>query len=335
MPRIPYDSTNFPDSFSNVNGVGELVVSWSALLWAAITVGRRELLHVLRHGEFSTFEIAYRAAILFANLCDNGAGYLRRSDAYDGLDPSEKGAVSYFLGLTTAKMFAEQQLGVPWLMHLDVYRQTLNAVIAKGARPDLVGQTDTGDWVAIEGKGRTNGFDPRALEAAKLQATHIETIDGHPPVVRAGIVTHFSDSRLHVTVDDPPPHPKSTGRLALPLNRKMLLEAYYRPFRTWLARDPRASELNVDGVVYRVGRVDAVDLTVGLERSLIDRDPDIKQIALTSDVEAGDAGRRPIAADYYAGRDGVIVVPGELWSDVNMVREPQERTTVPEAVENK
>jgi hypothetical protein len=328
MPRIPYDATNFPESFSNVNGVGELVVPWSALLWAAITVGRRELLQVLRNGEFSAFEIAYRAAIVFANLCDDGAGYLRRSDAYDGLDPSEKSAVSYFLGLTTAKSFAEQQLDVPWLMHVDVYRQTLNAVIAGRSRPDLVGQTTTGDWVAIEGKGRTNGFDPRALEAAKFQATRVETIDGLSPVVRAGIVTHFSDSRLQIAVDDPPVHPKATERLALPLNRKMLIEAYYRPFRTWLARETRASELNVDGVIYRVARIDAVDLTVGLERSLTVHDPVIKNVDPAPDTEANDVGRRSVAEKHHVGRDGLIVIPGELWSDTNMVREPQERTTV-------
>src|SRR3712207_7091622 len=46
---------------------------------------------------------------------------------------------SYFLGLTFAKLFAEQYLNVPWLMHLDVYRDSLQPYsVNSSARPDLV-----------------------------------------------------------------------------------------------------------------------------------------------------------------------------------------------------
>src|SRR5687767_5554365 len=101
MPRMTYRAANFPAAAgAHLAGLHTLTFTWAELLWAAISVGRAELLHLMRYGPFSAFEIVYRAAILFANLRETGAAQLERSEAYDGLDPSEKGAVSYFMGLT-------------------------------------------------------------------------------------------------------------------------------------------------------------------------------------------------------------------------------------------
>jgi hypothetical protein len=238
-------------------------LSWSFLLWSAISVGRAELIHLFRYGTFSLFEIAYRAAILFANLCDNGAGKIRRSQAYDGLDPSEKGAISYFLGLTMAKAFAERLLGVPWLMHLDVYREELRLEVEGKSRPDLIGQTAAGDWVGVESKGRTRGFDAQALDRAKEQAGALESVSGQVPALVIGMVTHSGDGQLQVTASDPPERDRRDG-VRLSLSRARLLEAYYRPFRTWLEIEPQVSSRERAGVLYRVAPVAAVDLTVGL-----------------------------------------------------------------------
>ena len=100
MPTLSYTATGFPDgSPSGLSGTHELTFSWSELVWAAITVGRAGISQVLQFGLFSAYEIVYRAAIVYANIMETAGGGLFRSAAYDGLDPSEKGAVSYFLGL--------------------------------------------------------------------------------------------------------------------------------------------------------------------------------------------------------------------------------------------
>lgn len=318
MPTIPFENTGFPATFAPANGNGQLTTTWSALIWAAISVGRAELLHIFRHGEYSLFEIAYRAAIIFANLRDDGAGRLRRSDAYDGLDPSEKSAISYFIGLTVAKAFADECLDVPWLMHLDVYRQQLQAQWPGRSRPDLVGQTTSGGWVALEAKGRTNGHDPAALQAAKTQVQQLSSVGGQQPVLRVGMVTHFGNGRLQFVAEDPPSRRSSRDRFDIPLKRAQLLEGYYRPFRTWLERDPRAHERDIDGVLYRAAPVESVGLEVGLEEDLMHKEGDISP-----------RERRSTEGKYYSGGDGVIVIPGPLWSHENMMREPQERTSEP------
>lgn len=229
MPSINYIANGFPGPFAAVNGTHTINVTWPFLIRSAISVGRAELIHIVQHGEYSLFEIVYRAAMIFANLRQDEAGQITRSEAYDGLDPSEKGAISYFVGLTIAKAFAELTLNVPWLMHLDVYRDELKVALAGQSRPDLVGLTADGKWVAIEAKGRTNSFEMGALNNAKSQAQMLSTIGGEEPALRVGMVTHFGDGRLQFRASDPP-RDESRNRVELPLNRGRLIEGYYRPF---------------------------------------------------------------------------------------------------------
>jgi len=316
MAKVAYRAEGFPGSFAALNGIADMELSWPFLVWSAVSVGRAELFHIVRYGEFSLFEIAYRAAIVFANLRQTDAGRIERSEAYDGLDPSEKGAISYFLGMTMAKAFAERMLGVPWLLHLDVYRQELQPILGGRSRPDLVGQSVIGDWIAIESKGRTNGFDGQALNSAKGQAQMLASVAGQAPALLIGMVTHFGDGQLQFTASDPPRR-EHRDRVNLPFSRSRLIEAYYRPFRTFLAREPQSRILERNGTPYRAAPVAAVDVTVGLAIDATD------EKMPPTDVSA----RQPSESEtHYAGHDGVLVELGSMWSAENMGREPQART---------
>ena len=57
---------------------------------------------------------------------------LVRTDLFKQMDPTEKGAVSYFLGLLTCKMFASKLLDAPWALHLDVFRPMLSPRVSAG-----------------------------------------------------------------------------------------------------------------------------------------------------------------------------------------------------------
>ncbi len=245
MPLVRYT----PEDFAAHHGAllqepQDLAISWTELLWADITVGRRELQHVFRHGEYSWFEISYRAAILYANLCEMHHGRIERSAAYDGLDPSEKGAISYFLGMAITKAAIHRLCAVPWLMHLDVYRAELSATFGEGrTRPDLVGQDALGRWVVVESKGRTNGFDLQALERAKLQAQSIVAIGGEVPYLAIGTLVHFEGGVLQLHLKDP--DARVYEKVSISLTRDSLLEGYYRPFRAWLLSDPTRREITI------------------------------------------------------------------------------------------
>ncbi len=123
MLVIPFDS-RFPAPL-NIPTWGECRCTWSDLTWAAVTVGKPNLGEVLRYGVYSWYEIVYRAFMLYANLVQTPGNRLKQSLPYRRLEPSEKGAVSYFMGLTAAKLFCAWHIGIPWLMHLDAYRNRL------------------------------------------------------------------------------------------------------------------------------------------------------------------------------------------------------------------
>lgn len=80
------------------------------------------------------YEALFRWSLVRMALEQTGlrASRLRRTTAAKTLDPTEKGAVNYFLGMTFCKLFAAKLLHTPWLLHLDVFRPGLNPEPMRG-----------------------------------------------------------------------------------------------------------------------------------------------------------------------------------------------------------
>ncbi len=181
--------------------------SWAQLVWAAITVGKGGLRTNRKAaknlGYYARFEKAYRSNMLYANLlCDRNDHTLRRTSAYDALDRSEKSAMSYFFGLTIAKLLAERYVDTPWLTHFEQFERHHTIIPPSSpSRPDLVGATrgTTQRWVLAEAKGRTvlpklapprpilpGGNSPKSkreelFKKAKAQLGQVTDIDGASP----------------------------------------------------------------------------------------------------------------------------------------------------------
>jgi hypothetical protein len=274
---------------------------------------------VLQFGVYSTFEIVYRAALLYANLRQTASGNLRRSDAYDGLDPSEKSAISYFLGLTLSKLFAEQRLSVPWLLHLDVYRSQLNAVLKKGrSRPDLVGEDTQGRWVVIESKGRTNALDQSALDRAKRQSGRVRTINGQAPRFRMGVQAYFESSNLRLAIDDPEEDRTQKPLPNIPITREMVTEEYYRPFTAWVEGPGRTEERGVGDRTFITRAAPELDLAVGLDKAYR-----LRRIEGGSNAHESLNQITPLT---YIGNDGVLVQLGPRWAENIMKQAPERRS---------
>jgi hypothetical protein len=321
MPQVTYGATGFPTgSGARLSGTHVLTFSWAELVWAAITVGRAGMRQVLQFGVFSTFEIVYRAALIYANLRQTATGDLGRSDAYDGLDPSEKSAISYFLGLTLSKLFAEQCLKVLWLLHLDVYRSQLNAVLKEGrSKPDLVGQDARGRWVVIESKGRTNGLDQNALEKAKRQSSRVLTISGQAPRFRMGVQAYFESSVLRLAIDDPEQDQKQKPLPDIPITREMVREEYYRPFTAWVEGPGSTEERHVGNRRFIVRAAPELDFVVGLDvaysRHRFERGPTAHEESLSG-----------LTPSTFIGDDGVLVQLGPRWAESVMKQAPEGRS---------
>lgn len=208
--RLPYTSEAFPAG-SIANGNADLSVSWPEILWAALTIGRPSVHHVFRHGSASLHEAIFRLSLVRMALEQYGpsATRLRRTAALKNLDPTEKGAISYFLGMTFCKVFASRLLSTPWLLHLDVFKGTISTSSLGRSRPDLFGQqTGTGAWLAFETKGRASKPSSADRAKAKDQAVRLVAVNGSPCTLHVGAFTFFAKDALNFYWIDPPPNRK-------------------------------------------------------------------------------------------------------------------------------
>ena len=311
MPIIPYTAHDFRPPYQRINGSGELEVSWSQLVAAAVTVGRARWADVFRFGIHSWWELCLRAGIVFATLIEGPGGEVFQSDLYRfGLDPSEKGAVSYFLGLVASKVFANRVLGVIWLSHIDLYSEQLRPVLLGTSRPDLAGDNQHGEWIVFESKGRSGSFQEAALDRAKEQTRMVRSVSGQEPVARIGAVTHFTGGRMQMTLSDPPKkHPKA---VSIHLSLEKFLNQYYASLRQ-LVRTSGFKRMVVGGFAFLTVELPIVDLTVGLREDFVSDDVLVKPV---HSIEQD---------DLYIGSDGILVKLGPAWSKESMQKQPEER----------
>ena len=106
MKSIYYDLTGFTGRRANPRKkptAGRNPVTMSRLAWAAATIGTTPFGPRLRAS--SALELQWREAMMRASVQPAGSCY-RRTESYDRLDRTEKGAVSFFLAQAQAKVFA-------------------------------------------------------------------------------------------------------------------------------------------------------------------------------------------------------------------------------------
>jgi hypothetical protein len=100
-------------------------------LWVALTVGRPNRQYVFRHGTSSRYEALYRCSLIRMALEQRGvtAYGLRRTTAARTLDPSEKDAVNYFLGMMLCELFYGKFLNLACLLYPHVVCSMLSPIL--------------------------------------------------------------------------------------------------------------------------------------------------------------------------------------------------------------
>ena len=234
--KIRYDSEDFPSTYGIGSGI--LSTSWDDLLWAALTVGRPNTAYVFRHGEASLYEAVFRLSLIRMALEQNYFGELNRTTAFAALDPTEKGMVSYFLGMTLCKLFASRFLRTPWILHLDVFRDSLNPLLLGRSRPDLVGRDASGNWHAFESKGRSGSPSDHDIEKAKIQAQRLVEVNGTPCSLHIGTFAYFRSQTLHFYWCDP----ESQAPLLRLVSPEQEWRYYYEPAFALLSNAESSTE---------------------------------------------------------------------------------------------
>ena len=345
LPTIAYRGKGFlPRPGWCPNTSMRIAVTWPEVVHAAITVGRAHWGDVFRHGLYSKYEMLYRASMIYANLRAY-RGRIAATRAFLALDPSEKSAVTYFLGLTFAKLIATRLLAIKWLLHLDVYRDLLQPELMGRSRPDLVGLDLAGEWSVFEAKGRSRAPDRKTKANAKMQTRKLRRIDGCIPQLRVASIAYFSSGSLCVHMEDPDLVDAGAGDL--PITEDRLLRDYYRPFTDLvgsvddLDRMERRESMPPD--IIRVTSLPIVGLDVGLHAGIYDAlvaDLPSKQGDLRSRMSLiAPSFSRPFshvdlemprvhpAADdaRFLGPDGILVDLSQSWSPRMMEGQPGKR----------
>lgn len=263
MPFLPYEAKNFTPPLA-VGESGRLILSPAELIWGATTVGgtpismggvRRPLL-----------EVCWRAAMVAASLVeDQTSGHWCRSAGYRRLDASEKRAVSYFLGMTQAKITCERLLRAPHMIHLDSYLAMIGQPTRK-SRPDLVGisMPSMNCTIAVEAKGRTGARTNKVVRDAKRQASALPGILSTSGAIRVASVASFeARGRWEAYLEDPPQPIGPMTRLTV----ESLIAAYYHPLVTSLVAAGR-EQMNEDNAM-TLAELPGIDLTLGLPTPIV------------------------------------------------------------------
>lgn len=238
---------------------------------------------------------------------------LKRTTAARTLDPSEKGAVNYFLGLAVCKLFASSLLSAPWLLHLDVFRPQLNSILTGRSRPDLVGQTTGGDWLAFECKGRITPPGEEAKTNAKQQALRLISINGAAPSLHVGSIAYFKGDILNFFWRAPEP-PKPVRN---PIEQVRVEAAtwglYYAPVLQLLRSDHETFDrMKRQPSLMRIA---PADVQIGVHPEVL-TELDEGRWEAARDRAGQVAGHTEVTkipdVGYHA--DGIIVVPGSSWS---------------------
>ena len=304
--QIPYTSEEFPWGLVRYFPY-ELSVTWEDIIWAAVTIGRPSVHHTFQYGASSWYEAMFRIAIVRTALEQYGlrARRLRRTEAYKNLDPTEKGAISYFLGMAFCKLFSSKNLNTPWLLHLDVYKNYRPTVVHGRSRPDLFGQqSGSGRWLAFETKGRASKPSSRDKIKAKLQAQRIISVSGSPCLMNIGTFTFFTNDVLNFLWIDP------LAESAAPIDLPEVGDAwrhYFGPIRSLWLDKPRGGPNKADDLVVRLPEIDVeIHINHLLAQSLYDQKWEMAQRKMFESAAI------LIEEGFYP--DGLKVVCGPTWT---------------------
>jgi len=277
MPFLSYEARNFSTPLG-ASAAGSLSLSLARLVWGAVTVGMTPF--SMGGSPRPLLELGWRAALTAASLTgDPASGRWAMTAGYRRLDPSEKRAVSYFLGMTQAKITCEYLLRAPHLIHLDAYLALIGQP-SRASRPDLIGLSlpRLDCTIAVEAKGRTGARTSRVTGAAKKQAQSLPAVVSASSAVRVASVASFDPRGCwEAYLEDPPDSP--TGMASLTAGS--LLTAYYRPL---VAAQTGAGDTQItDENGMTMAQLPGIDLVLGIPTAIVRV---IRTLPLTGPVSA-------------------------------------------------
>jgi len=258
--------------------------------------------------------------MVYANLRQTNS-HFEKSALYEDLDPTEKGASSYFLGMMAAKIVCSRLLDTPFVFHLSMLK-TLGGmpVLRTKSQPDLIGLDRAGNWIVAEAKGRTNGYSPTAMTKAKSQTYQLRTINGNFPSLRVCIQAYFSPE-LNFAVSDPDGYGEDAKDIVFDL--RAAIRDYYS-FVLGSSQVARASR-KIHGREYQFRAIEETGISIGVDTATLKRleqdgDFQVPFVYEQSQAVVSDDGQETVAFP-----DGLAVSLDQRWAETLMRLDPRAR----------
>lgn len=307
---ITLDISNYKSSFHYLNGQSTLRVTPLALARGIVTVGQGSWNDVFSLGLFRIGELICKA-LAFTKL-ENGNLVLQ--DRFYKLNQSEKVTVSYYIGQGLTKLYAEENLKLKWLFHIDDFENmsyyekgkaiskiNIGRSDKKAARPDLIGLEGFNNAHIFEAKGRSIGYNVNEMQHAINQVSQIVFCNGHPPLTRTACYFDLSTSPINGIIIDP----ENEGNgITFDYNVENTISNFYSFFKEYSRFF--TSEISVDGYKFLTTPVGVPNIFFGFDKRILKiTTPDL----INNDLYSNDIFNnfKELGQNYSIGLDGIII----------------------------
>jgi hypothetical protein len=227
-------------------------------------------------------------------------GTLQLPDHYEDLDQSEKGVLSYWLGMCVTKVVSAEILDVPWPVHLQHMMKAIRIFMKDKQFPDYVGIDSKNNWHVIEAKCFQT--EPGRIHRARWekQVDSVDMISDMFPDTRSYCLTRL---KPHILIELTDPDDETKKRKTnLPIKPEQLQKFYYQPYLDLFSAELNYTD-NIDNnrMLYKSIGFDSLNkikYSIAVERSILEGVLRNELIKKTTPI---------LQDDWYLGSDGIAL----------------------------
>jgi hypothetical protein len=238
------------------------------------------------------------------------SGHLNTTQLYRQTESTEKGGISFRLGMGFAAAVASRVLRVEQTMHVEAF-----GFPQAKRRADLAGRDAAGNWHVIEAKGWSSSFGPRDIDYAKEQARETGrnfAAMGQRPLTISACITDLDAQPITVHFHDPPPR-STKGKVRHRFDPESFLLDYYLPVRDLIGDGAFGPPpIDSEATAGSMGSwLPGGDIWIGIDRRLLEiltRSPgwdDVTGVLADSALESRQSTQEH---SVFRGNDGHVVV---------------------------
>jgi hypothetical protein len=211
------------------DGIEEFSVTSEELLEVIVTCGMPAYYVKSSSSKINRYEEILFKQYLIETALKTENDYLAiNNEKLQYLDSSERGVISYYLGMFITKLISKKKFKQDYLVHLSILEKTNSVIYTPNntkVRPDFIGFSNTNSKYSVfESKARKNNVKA-TLKKAVDQVLAVKYINGDKPENSVANMIFFNKEKLHAITVDPPPHDEIT----ITVDQSKFLKAYYQP----------------------------------------------------------------------------------------------------------